>query len=216
MILGYLVPQHHFATEPVGLMKTDLPARIFRNKKEIRFFGIVHEHPEIALNKGLGKVTIAQGLSIMHTAYATEKIRRERFQRNFPLMEREYKKHKERYLTKFLYLRDLHNLMIYNIEKGLIRIKQNYDYANKIISLWEELLNTDRLRMVLDALQYYSRAVEFLGKGIIYNSEIELALNKTKPEKIKIIGFFNSRGNLSKLLNLLISESTKYFESKYL
>ena len=49
------LPQHHFAAEPPGLLKTDFPARLFRNNKGIKFYGVVHEHPEMIYNEGAGR-----------------------------------------------------------------------------------------------------------------------------------------------------------------
>jgi len=91
---GYSIRQHHYATEPAALFKTDLPARVFRNHKGIRFYGMVHEHPEEEMNTGIRNLCILNDVAIMHTGYATENIRRERFRRNWPLMQRERARHK--------------------------------------------------------------------------------------------------------------------------
>jgi len=61
---GYSVRQHHYATEPAALFKTDLPARIFRNYKGIKFYGMVHEHPEEGINKGISKICVLMTLPL--------------------------------------------------------------------------------------------------------------------------------------------------------
>ncbi|GAG96811.1 unnamed protein product, partial [marine sediment metagenome] len=44
MYLGYVIRQHHHAID--ARLKPDVPVRLFRNQRGIRFFGCIHEHPE--------------------------------------------------------------------------------------------------------------------------------------------------------------------------
>jgi len=61
--------------DPGGTLKVDLPCRIFRNHRGIQFFGVVHEHPETALNEGPGFVNILSDVKIAHPSYLTDEIR---------------------------------------------------------------------------------------------------------------------------------------------
>ena len=214
---GYYIPQHHYSADPPAIIKTDYPVRLFRNNKDIKFFGFVHEHPEIELNKGIGKTIFIGGISIMHTGYSTENVRRKRFMRNFPLMEKEMKLHPERFLSKFLFLRDLGNLMIYNIETyGDSKRLQNIEYAQTIIKLWQELLKSQKTRMVYDGLPYYSRAVEYLEKGIKIKCNMSTgSINSNMINARPIEGIFENRDILSQLIGLTIDEHYKHFEEKY-
>ncbi|MDH4249464.1 MAG: methyltransferase domain-containing protein, partial [Deltaproteobacteria bacterium] len=77
---AYALAQHHFAVEPGGLLKTDYPCRLFRNRRGFQFFGLVHEHPELGFNQGPGRVLVLGDLALCHNGYATEEVRRGRFQ----------------------------------------------------------------------------------------------------------------------------------------
>jgi len=176
---GYSVRQHHYATEPAALFKTDLPARIFRNHKGIRFFGMVHEHPEEKMNSGISKICVLDDIAIMHTGYATELIRRARFQRNWPLMQADRVKYPERRLGCFLWMRDLIHHIKYTLEgNGGQFTEQLKQYAQEAVKLWRDLLVKDELRMCIDGMQYYSEAVKILnnGQGIRF-SYLDLASN---------------------------------------
>jgi glycosyltransferase involved in cell wall biosynthesis len=105
LIMGFGIPQHHFSEEPPGILKTDFPCRLFRNHRGVQFFGYVHEHPELTINEGVGKVSLVNDLGIMHFGYVTENIRRERFRRNWPLMVEDFKINPNRVLGQFLWMR---------------------------------------------------------------------------------------------------------------
>jgi glycosyltransferase involved in cell wall biosynthesis/2-polyprenyl-3-methyl-5-hydroxy-6-metoxy-1,4-benzoquinol methylase len=167
---AYAINQHHYAVEPAAKFQTDYPARLFRNGRGVKFFGRVHEHPELELNEGIGKVMLIPDVAIMHNGYSTEPIRRERFKRNFPLIQRDRKDYPDRTLGKFLWVRDLGHVIRYELEGNGNTITPYIEaVAKEIISLWRELLTKDKnLRMVNDCIQYYSLAVECLGGGLDY------------------------------------------------
>ena len=217
-INGYFIAQHHYSAEPPTIIKTDYPVRLFRNNKDIKFWGFVHEHPEQAINKGPGKVAFASGLHVMHTGYSTETIRRNRFKRNFPMMQKEIKINPNRYLSKFLYLRDLGNLINYSLERnGNTRTEQGVEYCNIIIQKWNELLKARRLRMVIDGLSYYSMAVNYLGgRAINFKCNITTSPAGGNPLNLTPIdGTFESRATIDKLLNLMLDENLNYYDEKY-
>ena len=216
---GYAIAQNHFAAEPAGLLKTDYPVRIFRNNKDIKFYGHIHEHPELLMNSGVGKVCIMPKVAIMHTGYGTEMVRRERFKRNWPLMQEDHKRHPERILGRFLWIRDLAHCIRYNLEMNDRRIKpDDIDNSLKIVDEWRELVKTGNDRYIKESIQYYTEAVNVLtqGKGI----EFGIAMDASKfnggiqpQEAVK--GMFLNEGDIDLLLTHLKKTVFEKFQGKY-
>ena len=160
---GLAIPQHHFSIDPAAVIQTDLPVRLFRNRIGIKFFGVVHEHPEQELNKGVGRVLLLQDVSIAHSGYTTEEVRRARFRRNFSLMKRDRKENPTRTLGKHLWVRDVAQAVYYEQEAGLPITGEVLEAAREAVALWRELLDLDT-RMASDSLKYYSALVQILGE----------------------------------------------------
>ena len=169
-------------------MKTDLPSRFFRNNKGIKFFGVVHEHPELELNKGIGHATIMSDVSIAHYGYSTEEVRRKRFERNIGLLIRDRQKNPDRMLGKFLWLRDLSQMCRWEAEANGGRITEAMRERARIgIKIWEELLDANQMRMLADPdnLSFYSTLVQVLGVGFDFGFTMDASkLNGgAHPEK---------------------------------
>jgi len=237
---GYSVRQHHYAVEPAALFKTDLPARIFRNHKGIKFYGCVHEHPEEEMNKGISKICVLNDIAIMHTGYSTERIRRERFKRNWPLMQKDRIKYPERRLGCFLWMRDLIHQTKYTLESNGGQFTDELrGYAREAITIWRDLLEKNELRMVIDGMQYYTEAVRLLnnGNGIRF-SYLDLASNLTphidenKRAQLNsglmsalefqgriaenlFDGVFENKEDIKRLTQRLIEAKTGVYEEKY-
>ena len=220
---GYAIPQHHYAVEPAALYKTDYPIRLFKNRRGIKFFGVVHEHPETGLNEGVGNVRILKDVSIMHTGYATEKIRRKRFNRNWPLMQRDREKYPERMLGHFLFLRDLAHVNKYEYEKKKIITKEMTDRCNQIRELFLDFIKKEELRFCLNSLQFYSEAAMLMTKGFGISTNIMLALNKDGGHKyaledkgsLKIEGMFFDKQDLSLLIDMILKQKLEKYDNKY-
>ncbi len=215
---GYAIKQHHYAVEPAALFKTDFPVRIFRNHKGVKFYGLVHEHPEMIYNKGVGKVIILQDIAIMHNGYRTEKIRRKRFERNWPLMQKDRKKHPDRKLGRFLWLRDLAHLVKYNLEgNGMRMTPEIQGYAQNIIMLWRELLEEGNTRFITESLPYYSEAVNVLGGGIEFLIDLKAQTNGHKASftNSPLKGLFANKEDIKGLTEHLAEETTKPYGEKY-
>ena len=216
---GYAIKQHHVAVQPLGNLKTDLPCRLFRNGKDIQFFGVVHEHPEKGLNEGLGPVTLISDLDIMHTGYATEEIRRKRFERNIDLMRRDREKYPDRLLGKFLWIRDLSLLCQYEIEHNGGHVTQRMiDQAQEAVHLWEELLNNKEHRLVLDSLEFYSKCVRILGGGFdlamaVDTSKLNGGLNPDRATNLQ--GHFRTREHADKLMKSVVDSKMDHYDSRY-
>ncbi|MCK5609660.1 methyltransferase domain-containing protein [Candidatus Pacearchaeota archaeon] len=216
---GYAIKQHHFAVEPLGVMKTDLPCRLFRNHKGVRFFGVVHEHPEKELNKGVGFVQLIPDLEIAHHGYTTEAIRRSRFERNINLLVRDREKYPERILGKMLWLRDLSQMCKYELDVNGGQISNDMkERAIEGIKIWEELLEGDNLRMIIDSMDFYSLLSKINGEAFemgfaIDTSKMNGGLNMNQA--LPIMANFAKKEHAEALLKAIFNEKVKTYDSKY-
>ena len=174
---GFAIPQVHFSGEPLGVLKTDLPTRLFR-RGCARFFGVVHEHPERKMNEGIGKIIVMPEVQIIHHGYDTEDTRRARFRRNYGLMKRDRKENPDRKLGKALWIRDTAMLLQWKDEVSAPWTLEDKEQARSAIDLWVELVDLD-LRMATEVLGYQNYLASKLmdEKAINY----EFALRVTSP-----------------------------------
>ena len=217
---GYAIKQHHYAVEPPALYKTDYPVRIFRNHKGIKFFGVVHEHPEIKMNHGVGQVIVLEDVAIMHTGYSTEEIRRKRFGRNYPLMIQDRKKYPERKLGKFLWMRDCAHFVRFSLERNGGRItKEMLNCCDEAVKMWRDLLKQGETRMVVEGLQFYSEAVQVMTQdgGIRFALNLNAAKGNggISLDGKPIDGLFLEQSDIDALVKNLVEMKTKPFESRY-
>lgn len=216
---GYAIAQHHFAAEPAGLLKTDYPVRLFRNCKGIQFYGHIHEHPEIIMNSGVGKVCMVPQVAIMHTGYGTEAVRRNRFKRNFPLMVEDRNLHPERILGRFLWIRDLAHLIRYNLEKTDRRIQsEDIDNALLIIEEWRELVKTGNDRYIKESIQYLTEAVNVVtqGKGIEFGIGMDASkFNGGLQPTVPVQGMFLNEDDIDLLISHLKKTTFDKFQGRY-
>jgi len=182
MYNGYVIRQHHHALD--AQFKPDVPVRLFRNHRGVRFFGCVHEHPETELNKGVTPSVILSDVHIIHDGYVTEAIRRKRFLRNLPLLLKDRKRHPGRRLGLVFLQRDYIHLARYELERtrGLMT-----DKARKYLERAIEI-HRDHFRSPDDPLHSYSfplyqSALELLGEG--FDLGYFLALS---PEPLRDLG----------------------------
>ncbi len=216
---GYAIKQHHYAVEPAGLIQTDLPVRLFRNRKGVRFFGVVHEHPEIEINKGVGRVMVIEDVAIMHTGYSTEAIRRKRFERNWPLMIRDREKYPQRLLGKFLWMRDLCHYNRYTYERTGQVTDQMIQNARMVKAMWNELVESDHIRMVVDGLPYYTEAIQLLTQGRGIKFTVDMAASRlnggARLPKHPVEAMFENRKEIERLTSMLIDHNTRNYEDRY-
>lgn len=214
---GYAIQQHHYAIEPPKLFHTDLPVRVFRNHVGMKFYGFVHEHPELEYNKGPGKIIMAGDVAIMHVGYSTEFIRRRRFDRNFPLMIKDREKYPDRKLGNFLWVRDLAHYIKYQLEKnGGVRTQEIMDYADIMINTWRKLVELEDKRLAVEGLQYYSEAVRIIGNGINYTVSLDscpLGQDLRQPKNIS--GTFVDTKDIQDLTNLLLKNNISIYDEVY-
>ena len=222
---SYAICHHHFTIDPFpALMKTDHPSRLFRNKKGIKFFGVVHEHPETKINNGAGKTYMVphEYGNICHGGYDTESTRRKRFERNWPLMQRDREKYKDRKLGKFLWIRDLAHINRFELEQAQAN-QLNFDRAKEAIEMWRGLLKSGDLRMVTDSLPYVTESVNLLthGRGYTFKLASQLSyggygdnINGEVPPFIE--GKVEKEEDYRSLIDLIASEKTGQLELKYI
>lgn len=160
---GYSLRQHHFAID-TGF-DPDKPVRFFRNHRGIRFYGAIHEHPELALNEGPGGTIVLSDVHIAHTGYLSESVRKGRFKRNTPLMELDCERYPERNLQKSLLMRDK-MIMVRDMLKMTGEITPPIrNELEEVVKMYREHFLGKANFYGSDPSEYYAQALELLGKG---------------------------------------------------
>lgn len=221
---GYAVAQHHMSADPVGILSTDWPVRVFRKNEYLRFVGVVHEHPDDieTMNSGPRMPAQLPDLQIIHHGYTTEPIRRARFARNFPLIRRDRKQNPDRLLGRLLWLRDLAHMCMFELERTQGRLTpEALGFANEGLAEWEELLTHRKepivSRMIRDGVEYYTTLVAVTGQG--FEFDVQMHGSKGAPAELakgpRRKGRFLNREHLDKYLECCVDEQTAKFDSKY-
>lgn len=224
---GYGIPQHHFAVEPLGVLSTDFPVRLFRNKPDVRFKGVVHEHPELVHtpNEGVGFAWVVHELHFAHHGYSTEPIRRQRFERNISLMARDREDNPDRILGKFLWIRDLSLICRFELEQngGMVSHEMRQK-AEMGLQLWEETLQTDgkhpqTVRMVRDHLEFYDTLVNVVDEGFVFKMKLSSGKYREAPQLEQVPELsarFRNKRHLDMFLSIVIDNEVCNYEEKYL
>jgi 2-polyprenyl-3-methyl-5-hydroxy-6-metoxy-1,4-benzoquinol methylase/glycosyltransferase involved in cell wall biosynthesis len=218
MYNGFAVKQHHFSHDPVAVIKVDLPCRLFRNYKGVTFFGCVHEHPEIVMNEGLGPVSLMPQVNIVHHGYIDEGVRRKRFNRNLPLLARDRAENPTRLLGKFLWLRDLAQSCQYDMEAGTVNPAVFDARVIEGVTLWEELLEEKNLRLLIDAMPYYSQLAMITGDGVAFSFAIDASwVREADAGKQAVIsGYFVNKEHALRLMNTIAADKFGNQDRRYL
>ncbi len=222
---GYGIPQHHFSTEPTGVISTDYPVRIFRRNDDVRFRGVVHEHPENVNNPddGVGFAYVLFELHFSHNGYSTEPVRRARFMRNIGLMARDREENPDRLLGKFLWIRDLALMCRFDMERTGGQITDEmYARAQEGLRLWEDTIDDfsehpQVRRMIKDHLEFYDTLARINGGG--FSFAINMASNDGTSD-VQLNGgalnaHFVNRRHLDKFLSVIIDDEVKHYGTKY-
>lgn len=213
---AYGTPQIHYAMQPAQVLTTDYPARLFRNRRGTKFYGLVHEHPEDQPGKSIQYVTALHDVMFAHYGYINENVRRQRFRRNYPLLLRDIAKYPDRVLNKFLFLRDIAQGIGFEREQGVVNAEQ-LRQAERGCELFLEVLATGHTRMIIDALPFYTICLEVLGVGF----DAEFAIASTKPllpelsYAVRAKSRFRSQDDYLKVITKLAQESITNYESRY-
>lgn len=218
---AYSIRQHHFSLrDPLGVLKTDTPTKVFRSNRGIKFYGLIHEHPELGLNETTGSSITLNYVEIAHQGYWNERMRDDKFRnRNLELLVRDREENPERILGKYLWLRDLAQMCTTELKKNDGLITEEMKKRARIgIDTWEELLEMHQVRMAVDGLPFYSTLVRIIGGGIDYAFESDAsqwggATNTSAREAIH--GTFESREHIAKLIKEIFDDQTRQFGTRY-
>ncbi len=162
---AYAIKQHNHIFD-IGTTHVEIPFRVFRNHQGYRFFGAVHEHPEVRLNQTIEPWTLAQGVDILHYGYLTEPTRRRKLlARNLTLVNKDSRAYPGRLLTDVLYLRDCMNLARFDKSReGRIR-PDHVRAMHDALGRFERQFFHERGRYYNLGRQYYDQCLELLGQG---------------------------------------------------
>lgn len=168
----YMIRQHHFACDTE--FPNDLPGRLFRrvrnDGKAMRFFGMIHEHPETGLDEGPGHAIALNDVHIAHVGYLAEPVRKSRFFRNWPMFEADRAKYPNRRLGDLFEMREYMQLIEYELLQngnnitGDMRTK-----AERVLELWRKSFRGKPTIMENQALTLMSKANTVLGHGLVVN-----------------------------------------------
>lgn len=216
---GFGFAQIHYALDPPGVLTTDYPTRFFRNNKGIKFYGIVHEHPELKIGDAVPSSVPRPEVKFLHCGYIDEATRRARHLRNFPLLKRDREKYPTRKLNQFLWLRDLAQGMSFDQERYGGILPKHLELAQEGIKLFEEmLLGNPPPRMLSDCLPYYSHCVTTLRQG--FDAEVKFKTQCLTAANLNVEstlnGRFHNREFFKRLVAYFLEESTKTYEDNHL
>lgn len=223
MFSGYAVAQHHFSAVPPNAFKPDLPVRVFRRTKldgspsGIRFYGVVHEHPEVAINHSVGYSVVLSDVHISHMGYLTETVRRKRFQRNITLMFRDRAKYPDRLLGKFLMVRDWCHLARYEVERnGRQLTPQAVQYLEAAVAAYQQDFLGATHVMAADGLAYYNEALQHLNRGFEVGVTIKVGALDGAPHELVYNGRVASPEDLLKLVSSGAKELASVWDGEYI
>jgi 2-polyprenyl-3-methyl-5-hydroxy-6-metoxy-1,4-benzoquinol methylase/glycosyltransferase involved in cell wall biosynthesis len=218
---AYSIAQHHMSRIPTTVIAVDYPCRLFRRDSGARFYGVVHEHPEVKIGSAVPHTHMLGDVSILHHGYVDEKARRGRFHRNLPLLMRDIEQNPDRIINKFLYLRDLSQSIAFEGQQTGDVSQNMVASAHKAIDLFDVLIDTNpMMRMTLDAVPYYSTAVATLMLPSAFHARISVDTKKDELPGVKaevsVEGLFHNREIYKKLLARIAQETTVNYDEAYL
>ena len=186
---GYGIRQHHFACDTS--FKPDMPVRLFRNRpmngKSMRWYGMIHEHPELGLNEGPGPVVVLSDVHIAHVGYLIEGTRRQRFARNWPLLQKDMEKYPDRKLQKHFVCRDLMLLTTYDLQQNGGKVTEEIiQRCNMIVDLYRKHFLGQGKFCGTDTLQYYSQAMKLLGEGFEVSYCVTAGKDGAQPGEMQV------------------------------
>lgn len=185
---GYSIRQHHFACDTH--FDPDLPVRLFRNNGKLRFFGMIHEHPETALNEGPGLTIVIGDVHIPHVGYLLEPGRKVKFDRNLPMLEADMAKYPDRHLQKHFVMRDKMQIAGYELQRNGSRMTAEIQQlCHDVIALWREHYRGKPHHANVDPIIYYDQAVKLLGIGFSMGFQAVADKLDAKPNGATVIRF---------------------------
>lgn len=211
---GYSIKQNHFSSEPLSVLKVDLPLRLFRRSAGFKFFGRVHEHPSLTPNDAPKYAMVIPDFWIDHS-YSTEALRRKRFTRNIDLMKKDREDYPDRPLGKMLWIRDLMHLAQFQLEQTGVA---NKEHAEEAFKVFDELIEKKEMRFLVESFGYISMASNILKgpevidfKFALQGHKMGITSGDMKPMEVKLPNV----EYVKKLTSLLVEEHTNVYQEKY-
>lgn len=213
---GYCIRQHHFAIDTQ--FTPDMPVRLFRRNppdgKKLRFYGMIHEHPEKVLNEGPGFVIALSDVNVAHTGYIVEDVRRQRFARNFPLLQADMKKYPDRKLQKHFIIRDSVLMAGYEIQQAGGVTDKAKRLCEDAVRLYKENFLGHTSFANVDSLQWYTQALIYLGRGFEVTYGLSAGPDSAKTVEMKT-GRFDTLEDFQAELNLQAKGRAAVYEHEY-
>lgn len=213
MFQGYSIRQHHFTVDTH--FDPDMPVRLFRNNDKLQFYGMIHEHPEEKLNEGPGLTVVIGDVHIPHVGYLIESGRKQRFARNFPMLQADIKKYPERRLQKHFIMRDEIMLCMYELQMNGGKVTPMIQArAQNVIDIYRRYFSGQGHYTNVDPISYYSQAVQLLGQGFDVSLAMSADKFEAKPNGVLKVRFANKDDFMAEL-NRRASDMVQPFESRY-
>lgn len=210
---GYSIRQHHFAVDTA--FDPDMPVRLFRNNGKLKFFGMIHEHPEAELNKGPGLTITISDVHIPHVGYLIESGRQIRFHRNLPMLNADIAKYPDRLLQKHFIIRDHMLLCSYELQQnGGVVTEQIKARCEEVIRMYREHFLGKGHFTSVDPLSYYSQAASLLGIG--FDTVFQVSADKVdaKPNGALKARFASTEDFVVEMTRR-VKDTARPFESRY-
>lgn len=171
---GYVLHQTHLYID--GEPTHDVPVRVFRTNKNIRFYGCVHEQPQMGgCNEDIHPTLEPLDVKIAHVGYLTERTRSsKRIERNLPLLHKDRKVFADRTLGHVLWIREF---VIQGDESradaGGAMTGVAHDNYMRAVALFAQNFDDPRHKYHKLGRPWYEAALRHLGIG--YEFEFALA-----------------------------------------
>lgn len=185
----YAIRQCHFSVDAVW--PPDMPGRLFRRRPEratgktMRFWGMLHEHAELEVNQGCGASLALPDVALAHVGYLDNLTRMHRFQRNLPLLQRDFVAYPNRKLMRLIVMRDT---MIqarallagtyqrppdaFGAAAGLPDVSQ---LCTDVVRTFEEFFLDEEGTMATTASEFYHEACKLLGSQLMADVRVLIA-----------------------------------------
>jgi len=172
---GYIVRQNHMLLDIKA--EPDNPVRLFRSDVGAQFFGCIHEHAELKLNKPIEPVLILPDVQVAHYGYLTESIRREKCaKRNMPLLIKDREKNPNRLLGLIFLQRDYIHIAQWQIQNNRgAATEEAIKYLKEVIRVYDFLFK--KLETAPRKSQYWRYSFAFYQEALKMMGDLGIPLN---------------------------------------
>lgn len=161
---NFIVRQNHIQVRPLHMIEPDMPNRIFRNRPEYNFWGIIHEQPLADLNEEIQPGLRLEDVDIAHYGYMTAQITRYKcVERNLPLLIKDRKLNPSRDVGKLLVQRDYMNLGQIEVDAHRQITDRAVEYLRASVLIYLEHYSKPEDRYHHQAYIYYQLVAKFMG-----------------------------------------------------